>query len=168
MNREDAFQMLFYSINMLRQLLKVVQKMPLIGRYYKAKNNSVVSSAIEIIALQAQKLYGTFKLYLCEILNHPLAYIKNKDDEVIFRGILVDELTDINEEMKKLFLDKYFYPLGKGIGVKLFRIGEQSEECEKVMKAIISNHEDTERQKRHDELEHTLFPGSGLVNWNFF
>jgi len=23
--------------------------------------------------------------------------------------------------MKKLFLDKYFYPLGKGIGIKLFR-----------------------------------------------
>ena len=28
--------------------------------------------------------------------------------------------------MKKLFLDKYFYPLGKGIGVKLFRPEEQS------------------------------------------
>jgi hypothetical protein len=27
--------------------------------------------------------------------------------------------------MKKLFLDKYFYPLGKGIGVKLFRPEEQ-------------------------------------------
>jgi hypothetical protein len=30
--------------------------------------------------------------------------------------------------MKKLFLDKYFYPLGKGIGVKLFRIEEQPTE----------------------------------------
>lgn len=37
------------------------------------------------------------------------------------RGVLADELISINEEMKKLFLDKYFYPLGRGIGVKLFR-----------------------------------------------
>jgi hypothetical protein len=36
--RGDALQMLFYSINMLRQLFKVVEKMPLIGRYYKSKN----------------------------------------------------------------------------------------------------------------------------------
>jgi len=35
--------------------------MPLIGRYYKSKNNEVVSSAIEIIALQAQRLYNSFK-----------------------------------------------------------------------------------------------------------
>jgi hypothetical protein len=37
------------------------------------------------------------------------------------RGVLAEELIYINEEMKKLFLDKYFYPLGRGIGVKLFR-----------------------------------------------
>lgn len=30
--------------------------------------------------------------------------------------------------MKKLFLDKYFYPLGRGIGIKLFRPEEQSPE----------------------------------------
>lgn len=47
--------------------------------------------------------------------------------------------------MKKLFLDKYFYPLGKGIAIKLFRPEEQTQECEKAIKAIVSNHEDTER-----------------------
>lgn len=47
--------------------------------------------------------------------------------------------------MKKLFLDKYFYPLGRGIGVKLFRPEEQGVECEKTIHAIVSNHEDTER-----------------------
>jgi len=61
------------------------------------------------------------------------------------RAVLVDELTFINEEMKKLFLDKYFYPLGRGIGVKLFRPEEQGVECEKTIHAIVSNHEDTER-----------------------
>jgi hypothetical protein len=65
------------------------------------------------------------------------------------RGILLEELSTINEEMKKLFLDKYFYPLGKGIGVKLFRPEEQTLECEKTIEAIVSDHENTERQKRH-------------------
>jgi hypothetical protein len=41
-------------------------------------------------------------------------------------------------------------------------------ECEKTIKAIVSDHEDTEREKRHQELERTLFPGSGVVNWNFY
>lgn len=45
--------------------------MPLLGRYYKSKNNNVITSAVEIIALQAQKLYNTFKSYLLEILAHP-------------------------------------------------------------------------------------------------
>jgi hypothetical protein len=70
--------------------------------------------------------------------------------------------------MKKLFLDKYFYPLGRGIGVKLFRPEEQTPEFEKVINSIVSNHEETERVKRHEELEKTLFPGIGEVNWNFY
>jgi len=45
--------------------------------------------------------------------------------------------------MKKLFLDKYFYPFGKGIGIRLFRTEEQGEQTLKVIKGIISNHEDT-------------------------
>lgn len=43
--------------------------------------------------------------------------------------------------MKKLFLDKYFYPLGKGISVKLFRPEEHSAEVEQTFNSIISNHE---------------------------
>ena len=44
----------------------------------------------------------------------------------MLQGVFGEELISINEEMKKLFLDKYFYPLGRGIGVKLFRPEEQS------------------------------------------
>jgi hypothetical protein len=40
--------------------------------------------------------------------------------------MLEESLPYINEEMKKLFLDKYFYPYGKGIGIRLFRVEEQS------------------------------------------
>ena len=70
--------------------------------------------------------------------------------------------------MKKLFLDKYFYPLGRGIGVKLFRPEEQSADFEKTINSIVNNHQETERINRHRELEDTLFPGSGVVNWNFY
>ena len=78
--------------------------------------------------MQAQKLYGYFKSCLNEILYRKEVYIKNKEDELILRGVFGEELIYINEEMKKLFLDKYFYPLGRGIGVKLFRPEEQSPE----------------------------------------
>jgi hypothetical protein len=33
-------------------------------------------------------------------------------------------LTSINEELKNLFLDKYFFPYGKGYGIKLMKIEE--------------------------------------------
>jgi hypothetical protein len=64
----QALQMLFYSINMLKLLFKVVEKMPFLGRYYKPKNTSVICSAVEIIAAQAQRLYAAFKHSLSEIL----------------------------------------------------------------------------------------------------
>lgn len=80
LKKGEALEMLFYSINMLKILFKVVEKMPYLGRYYKAKNNSVISSAVEIIALQAQKLYGAFKHSLSEILYQKEFYIKNRED----------------------------------------------------------------------------------------
>jgi len=49
---------------MLKLLFKIVEKMPFLGRYYKPSQNEVISSAVEIIALQAQKLYGFFKATL--------------------------------------------------------------------------------------------------------
>lgn len=141
----EAKEVLFYSINMLKLLFKVVEKMPFLGRYYQQKNKEVINTAVEVIALQAQKLYGSFKFALAEILYQREYYIRSTEDEIIMRGILADELPLINEEMKKLFLDKYFYPLGRGIGVKLFRPEEQTPECERAIKSIVSNHEDTER-----------------------
>lgn len=43
--------------------------------------------------------------------------------------------------MKKLFLDKYFYPYGKGIGIKLFKPDEQPATVQKIINGIISDHE---------------------------
>ena len=55
--------------------------------------------------------------------------------------------------MKKLFLDKYFYPYGKGIGIKLFRLEDQTDHSEKIIKGILTNHEETERRNQQIELE---------------
>lgn len=49
--------------------------------------------------------------------------------------------------MKKLFLDKYFYPYGKGIGIKLFRIEEQCEQTTKLINGILQDHKETERRQ---------------------
>lgn len=62
--------MLFYTINMLRLLFAVVNKMPFLGRYYKLQHNSAVSTFVEVIALQAQKIYYAFKVSLGEIINN--------------------------------------------------------------------------------------------------
>ena len=59
------------------------------------------------------------------MLNNSKKYISQKSEEQIMKGILQESLIEINEEMKKLFLDKYFYPYGKGIVVKLFRLEDQ-------------------------------------------
>lgn len=69
--------------------------------------------------------------------------------------------------MTKLFLDKYFAPLSKGITVKLFRPEEQGFNLEKIFTALASSRE-TNRQARRSELYKTLFPKTGQVNWTFY
>ena len=81
---------------MLKLLFKVVEKMPFLGRYYKSKHNAAICSAVEIVAVQAQRLYGGFKYALSEILYRRDIYIREKGDEQIMKGILMDELTYIN------------------------------------------------------------------------
>jgi len=50
---------------MLKLLFKVVEKMPFLGRYYKQRQSDPsVSMAMEVIAIQAQKLYRAFQFLL--------------------------------------------------------------------------------------------------------
>lgn len=76
---------------------------------------------INTLAVHAQKIYISFRQILSHMIDNPTVHIPTRGDELVMKSILRDELAWINEEMKKLFLDKYFYPLGKGIGIKLFR-----------------------------------------------
>jgi hypothetical protein len=45
----------------MNDMFKIVNKMPLLGRYFKDTNEIITSSFIETIAVQAQKLYTFFK-----------------------------------------------------------------------------------------------------------
>ncbi len=96
MRRGQAFELLFYTTNMLHLLFRIVEKMPLLGRYYKQQHSAVICSAVETIAGQAQRLYAGFKHALTEILYKKHEYIRNKADEDIMRGMLVEELSTIN------------------------------------------------------------------------
>jgi len=42
----------------------------------------------------------------------------------MIKYVLEEVVVKLNEDMKNLFLDKYFFPYGKGYGVKLFREDE--------------------------------------------
>jgi len=77
---------------------------------------------------------------LCHVIENPKIYLPSRDHEMIMKSILCDELPFINEEMKKLFLDKYFYPLSKGIGLKLFKPEDQSETLSKTINGIMNDH----------------------------
>jgi hypothetical protein len=48
----------------------------------------------------------------------------SSDQQPIMKAILEECLPIINEEMKKLFLDKYFFPYSKGITLKLLKTDE--------------------------------------------
>jgi|JI9StandDraft_2_1071091.scaffolds.fasta_scaffold195096_1 hypothetical protein len=55
------------------------------------------------------------------MISSPDVYLKTEADRKMIKYVMEDVLVKINEEMKNLFLDKYYFPYGKGIGVKLFR-----------------------------------------------
>jgi hypothetical protein len=108
-------------MSLLKMVFVIVSKMPLLGRYYKEQNELVTCNFINTLAVHAQKIYVSFRVLLCHVIENPKTYLPTREHEMIMKSILCDELPLINEEMKKLFLDKYFYPLGKGIGLRLFK-----------------------------------------------
>jgi hypothetical protein len=51
--------------------------------------------------------------------------------------ILEIELLKINEDMMALFLNSFFFPFGKGFGVKLFRIDDLPDETRDYAESIV-------------------------------
>jgi hypothetical protein len=86
----------------------------------------VTCNLINTLAVHAQRIYVSLRVILVHVIENAKVYLPTREHELVMKGVLCDELPMINEEMKKLFLDKYFYPLGKGIGLKLFKPEEQA------------------------------------------
>ena len=95
------------------------------------------------MAYHSQIIYQGFRSCISEIISFSKDHLSRKEDEAIFKEILSGDLLWINEEMKKLFLDKYFYPYGKGYGVKLYRIEDQNEYQAQVINGILNDHQNT-------------------------
>jgi hypothetical protein len=117
--------MLFYVINTLKALFPCVKKMASLYRYYhkieSTLKSTVTTDYILIHAYDALELYNHFKSILGEFIKKPEKYITTEEERQIIRHIIVDELNYFNEEMKNLFLDKYYFPYGKGYGVTLLK-----------------------------------------------
>ena len=92
------------------------------------------------MAYHSQLIYQCFRSCVSEIISFSKEHLSKKQDEIIFKDIISQDLPWINEEMKKLFLDKYFYPYGKGYGVKLYRIEDQSECQLQIINGILNDH----------------------------
>lgn len=60
--------LLFYNISLLKLLFVIVNKMPLLGRYYKSQNDSITCNFINTISVQAQKIYVSLRVVLCHII----------------------------------------------------------------------------------------------------
>lgn len=106
----------------MKLLFKSTNKIPLLGKFYRVKSPIVWQGVIEMIAIQAKELYFIFKNILVKILNDAERFLWTEELEKIMKNILISDLADINEDMKSLLLGKEFFPYGKGIGIKLFRI----------------------------------------------
>ena len=69
--------------------------------------------------------------------------------------------------MKNLFLDKYFFPYGKGYGVKLFREDQLFGESKDFVEELYLMSTNKKKQKKHKKkmtLDKLLFDESGHLN----
>ena len=83
-------EMLFYNIGLLKLLFKIVNKMALLGRYYKTKNQTIVGQFITTLALHAQKIYVSFRQILGHMIENPKLHIPTKNDEIMMKAVLRD------------------------------------------------------------------------------
>ena len=83
--------------------------------------------------------------------------IKYVLDEVVFK---------LNEDMKSLFLDKFYFPYGKGLGVKLIRPDEMTGSTQTFIENIHFKEYEArmKRPKKKKTLDNFLFDESGRLN----
>lgn len=74
-DQSNIFDQLFFLINLLKLLFKSINKIALIGKFYRPKNPIVWQGAIEMIAIQAKELYFVFKNIIITILQETQKFL---------------------------------------------------------------------------------------------
>ena len=83
----------------------------------------------------------------------------------MIRYILEEVVIKLNEDMKNLFLDKYFFPYGKGYSVKLFREDELSGSSKEYIDYLLMmGCKKKEKKTKKMTLDSILFDQSGHLN----
>ncbi len=70
--------------------------------------------------------------------------------------------------MKSLLLGKEFFPYGKAIGIKLFRVDEATTELENTMRGIVTDHCETNRRLEKEDIKDKLFNHQNGFNVKYF
>lgn len=64
--------------------------MPLLGRYYKSKDDLVVNNFIYTIAVHAQKIYMSIRVLLAHIIENHKSHLPTRDHELIMKTVLCE------------------------------------------------------------------------------
>lgn len=86
-----------------------------------------------------------------------------EEERAMLKYILEDELLGLNEEMKNLFLDKYFYPFGKYF-VKLLKVEELTGDPKDYVDSLIFALPPKPKKPKKKTLDSVLFDQSGKLN----
>lgn len=83
----------------------------------------------------------------------------------MIKYVLEEVVISLNEDMKNLFLDKYFFPYGKGFGVKLFREEELNGDAKIFVEDLLHGKMETKQRKsKKTTLDNIIFDESGHLN----
>lgn len=97
---------------------------------------------------------------------NPEKYLKTEADQEMIRYMLEEVVIKLNEDMKNLFLDKYFFPYGKGYSVKLFREDELTGNAKEYIDYLfmMGCKKKERKTKKKMTLDRILFDQSGHLN----
>lgn len=99
------------------------------------------------------------------MIGKPNEYLSSESDLKMMKYVWDEVLIKINEEMKNLFLDKYYFPYGQGFGVKLLKEEEMTGPHRDFVENLnMMNLEKRKKPKKKMTLDKFLFDESGRLN----
>lgn len=82
----------------------------------------------------------------------------------MLKYLLEDELIKLNQHMKNLFLDKYFFPYGKGYAIRLLKLQDLDGQTKNFVDELLFNIPTKPKKQKKVTLDSILFDESGKLN----